>query len=109
MPQFYVKDSQYWLDEQPLFVHAGEFHYFRTPVDQWEHRLSLLKQAGFNTVACYIPWLWHEPEPNISDLNGHTHPMRILEGFLDLATEMGFYIIPRPGPYIMAETINEGI
>jgi beta-galactosidase len=109
MPQFYVKDSQYWLDEQPLFVHAGEFHYFRTPVDQWEHRLSLLRDAGFNTVACYIPWLWHEPESNISDLNGHTHPMRNLEGFLDLAAEMGFYIIPRPGPYIMAETINEGI
>lgn len=109
MSTFYVKEGQFWLNDQPLFIHAGEFHYFRTPADQWAHRLGLLQAAGFNTVAAYIPWLWHQPQPDISDLNGHTHPMRDLAGFLDLATDMGFYIIPRPGPYIMAETINEGI
>jgi beta-galactosidase len=109
MPNFYVKDGQFWLDDQPQILQAGEFHYFRTPVDQWEHRLGLLRQAGFNTVAAYIPWLWHQPQPDVSDLDGHTHPMRNLAGFLDLATEMGFLIIARPGPYIMAETINEGI
>jgi len=106
---FYVKDGQFWLDDQPQFIHAGEFHYFRTPVDQWAHRLGLLRTAGFNTVAAYIPWLWHQPESGISDLDGHTHPMRDLAGFLDLAADMGFFIIARPGPYIMAETINEGI
>jgi beta-galactosidase len=109
MNRFYVKGGQFWLNEQPQFIHAGEFHYFRSPVDQWEHRLGLLQKAGFNTLATYIPWLWHQPQPDISDVDGHTHPMRNLAGFLDLATEMGFYIIPRPGPYIMAETINEGI
>jgi beta-galactosidase len=109
MPTFALKDGQFWLDEQPLFIHAGEFHYFRTPADQWEHRLTLLLQAGFNTVAVYIPWLWHQPAPDLSDVDGHTHPMRDLAGFLDLATRMGLYIIARPGPYIMAETINEGI
>jgi beta-galactosidase len=106
---FYVKDGQFWINDQPQFIHAGEFHYFRTPADQWEHRLGLLQTAGFNTVAAYIPWLWHQPEPSISDVDGHTHPMRNLAGFLDLAADMGFYLIPRPGPYIMAETINEGI
>jgi beta-galactosidase len=106
---FSVQGGQFWLNDQPLFIHAGEFHYFRTPADQWPHRLELLKQAGFNTVAAYIPWLWHQPALDISDLDGHTHPMRDLAGFLDLATEMGMYIIARPGPYIMAETINEGI
>jgi beta-galactosidase len=109
MNSFRCEEGQFWLDDQPLFVHAGEFHYFRTPVDQWTHRLRMLQDAGFNTVATYIPWLWHEPQPELIDLDGHTHPMRNLAGFLDLATEMGFYIIPRPGPYIMAETINEGI
>jgi len=107
--RFYAKDGQFWLDDQLQFIQAGEFHYFRTPVDQWAHRLGLLRTAGFNTVAAYIPWLWHQPTPDVSDVNGHTHPMRDLAGFLDLATEMGFYIIARPGPYIMAETINEGI
>src|SRR5262249_54556833 len=85
------------------------FHYFRTPADQWEHRLGLLKTAGFTAVAAYIPWLWHQFAPDVSDVDGHTHPMRNLAGFLDLAAEMGLYIIARPRPYIMAETINEGI
>jgi beta-galactosidase len=109
MPHFTIKDNQFWLDSAPLFIHAGEFHYFRTPADQWVHRLELLRAAGFNTVATYIPWLWHQPQPELSDLDGHTHPMRNLAGFLDLAADMGFFIIARPGPYIMAETINEGI
>jgi beta-galactosidase len=109
MNTFVVKDGQFWLDDQPLFIQAGEFHYFRAPADQWSHRLDLLRTAGFNSVAAYIPWLWHQPEPGLSDLDGHTHPMRDLAGFLDLAAEMGFYIIARPGPYIMAETINEGV
>lgn len=109
MNTFQVKDGQFLLNDEPQFIQAGEFHYFRTPVDQWAHRLELLQKAGFNTVAAYIPWLWHQPEPGISDLDGHTHPMRDLTGFLDLATEMGLFIIARPGPYIMAETINEGI
>ncbi|PWH12643.1 MAG: glycoside hydrolase [Anaerolineae bacterium] len=109
MPTFTFHHQHFWLDDQPLLLQAGEFHYFRTPADQWEHRLNLLKQAGFNAVACYIPWLWHQPQPTLTDLDGHTHPMRNLAGFLDLAARMGLYVIARPGPYIMAETINEGI
>ncbi|HUF37815.1 MAG TPA: beta-galactosidase [Anaerolineales bacterium] len=109
MNAFEVKGGQFWLDGRPQLIQAGEFHYFRTPVDEWAHRLGLLSEAGFNAVAAYIPWLWHQPEAGISDLDGHSHPMRDLAGFLDLAAGMGFWIIPRPGPYIMAETINEGI
>ena len=109
MSTFYAKNGQFWLDDQPQFIQAGEFHYFRIPADQWPHRLGLLKSAGFNTLATYIPWLWHQLDEDVSDFDGHSHPMRNLAGFLDLATEMGFFIIARPGPYIMAETINEGI
>lgn len=109
MNSFTVKDGHFWIDDQPILLQAGEFHYFRTPADQWAHRLQMLKDAGFNTLAAYIPWLWHQPAPDVSDVDGHTHPMRDLAGFLDLATSMGFWIIPRPGPYIMAETINEGV
>ncbi len=109
MANFSVENGQFWLDHQPILLQAGEFHYFRTPSDQWEHRLGLLKQAGFNAVASYIPWLWHQPVPDGVDLDGHTHPLRNLQGFLDLASAMGLWIIARPGPYIMAETRNEGI
>ena len=109
MNAFYAKEGQFWLNDQPQLIQAGEFHYYRTPPDQWRHRLELLKGAGFNTLATYIPWLWHQVAEDLSDFDGHSHPMRNLAGFLDLATEMGFLIIARPGPYIMAETINEGI
>lgn len=109
MGNFFIRDGQFWLNDEPVFVHAGEFHYFRTPREAWPQRLGLLKQAGFNTMATYIPWLWHQLEEDVSDFDGLSHPMRDLAGFLDLAAEMGFYIIARPGPYIMAETINEGI
>lgn len=109
MAEFRVLGGQFWLDNAPQILQAGEFHYFRTPADQWAQRLGLLRQAGFNAVATYIPWLWHQPEPDLADLEGHSHPLRNLAGFLDLAAELGLWIIARPGPYIMAETINEGI
>lgn len=109
MTDFYARDGQFWLGEEPQLIQAGEFHYFRAPADQWRHRLDLLKAAGFNAVAAYIPWLWHQLDEGDSDFDGHSHPMRNLAGFLDLAAKMGLFIIARPGPYIMAETINEGI
>ncbi|MEW6504783.1 MAG: beta-galactosidase [Chloroflexota bacterium] len=109
MADFQIHSGQFWYDGRPLLIQAGEFHYFRSPVEEWAERLTLLQRAGFNAVASYIPWLWHEVEPGQPDLTGRTHPMRNLAGFLDLAAEMGLFIIPRPGPYIMAETINEGI
>lgn len=109
MDNLMAKAGQFWLNDQPLFIHAGEFHYFRTPQDQWRQRLGLLIAAGFNTLATYIPWIWHQVDEDVSDFDGHSHPLRNLEGFLDLAAELGLWIIPRPGPYIMAETINEGI
>ena len=109
MASFTARAGQFWLDDQPQLIQAGEFHYFRTPADQWPHRLGLLTAAGFNAVAAYIPWLWHQVAEGESDFDGHSHPLRNLAGFLDLAAELGLWIIARPGPYIMAETINEGI
>ena len=109
MSTFKVADGQFLIDDQPVMLQAGEFHYFRAPADQWRSRLERLREAGFNALATYIPWLWHEVTEGAIDVTGSTHPMRDLAGFLDLATEMGFWIIARPGPYIMAETTNEGI
>lgn len=109
MNRFYAQDGHFWLNGQPQLIQAGELHYFRTPPEQWSHRLGLLKAAGFNALATYIPWLWHQLAEDTSDFDGHSHPMRNLAGFLDLAADMGMWIMARPGPYIMAETINEGI
>lgn len=104
-----VQQNLFWINERPILLQAGEFHYFRTLPDQWEHRLGLLKSAGFNAVASYIPWRWHEVTEGEFDFDGRSHPQRDLIGFLDLAARHDLWIIARPGPYIMAETINEGI
>ncbi|TXT19081.1 MAG: beta-galactosidase [Erysipelotrichaceae bacterium] len=109
MSEIEIKNGSFIISGRPQIIHAAEFHYFRTPENQWESRLKLLKETGFNTVATYIPWLWHEIEEGQFDFDGHSHPMRNLSGFLDLAAQLGLWIIARPGPYIMAETINEGI
>ncbi len=109
VPIFTFSKNLFWLDNHPFLLQAGELHYFRIPPDQWEHRLNLLKAAGFNAVASYIPWRWHEVEEGRFDFDGHSHPQRALSAFLDLAASLDLWILPRPGPYIMAETINEGI
>lgn len=104
-----LTNRQVMIDGKPVLIIAAEFHYFRTPKSAWRERLVLLKNSGFNTIATYIPWLWHEPIQGQFDLDGTTHPQKDLAGFLDLVAELGLMIIARPGPYIMAETINEGI
>jgi beta-galactosidase len=106
---FYAHQGQFWLDNQPQLLQAAEFHYFRAAKTDWEHRLGLIKEAGFDAVATYIPWRWHQPDDITFDFTGYSHPLRDLAGFLELASQMDLWIIARPGPYIMAETTYEGI
>ena len=70
-------------------------------------RLQQLKDCGCDTLATYVPWLWHELADGSVDVTGRTHEQRDLAGFLDLANEMGLYVVVRPGPFIMAEIKNE--
>ena len=99
-----------WLvDGRPQLLLGGEVHYFRLDPSDWRTRLEQLQAAGGNTLATYVPWLWHELPDGSVDLTGRTHPQRDLAGFLALAGEMGLYVIARPGPFIMAEIKNEGV
>ncbi len=51
----------FFLRGKPAFLASGEIHYFRVPKSDWARRLRLLKEAGGNCVATYVPWLIHEP------------------------------------------------
>ncbi|MDR3612709.1 MAG: beta-galactosidase [Candidatus Obscuribacterales bacterium] len=97
------------IDGKPRLVLSGEIHYFRLPPGEWEDRLLKLKRNGLDTVATYIPWIWHELPDGSVDLTGITHPQRDLVAFLDLCAKHGLNVIARPGPFIMAELKNEGI
>ncbi|WNM39238.1 beta-galactosidase [Micromonospora halotolerans] len=109
MSSVLLHDRRIVIDGRPRLLLAGEVHYFRLPRTEWADRLDRLRECGGDTVATYVPWLWHELPDGSVDLTGRTHEQRDLAGFLDLAHERGLYALVRPGPFIMAEIKNEGI
>ncbi|MCY0897412.1 MAG: beta-galactosidase [Firmicutes bacterium] len=97
------------IDGMPTFLLGGEVHYFRLNPDEWQPRVRAMREAGMNTVGCYIPWLWHEPEERFWDFEGKTHPRRNLIRFLEICQSEKMWVFVRPGPYVMAELAHEGI
>lgn len=99
----------YVIDGERVRLLGGTLQFFRVPREAWRDRLLKMKRHGLNTVDTYVAWNWHEPEKGELDFTGETHPQRDLVGFLELAQELGFYVIIRPGPYICGEWKNGGI
>ena len=98
----------YRIEGKPVYLYSGEMHYFRVPKADWLRRMKLLKEAGGNCVATYIPWLLHEPEEGAFRF-GETADWLDLEGFLQCAQKAGLYVIARPGPYQYSELIYDGL
>jgi len=93
------------IDGQRVYLWAGEFHYWRLPSpDLWRDVLQKLKAAGYNATSIYFDWGYHSPKPGVFDFTG----VRDVEKLLDIADEVGIYVIARPGPYINAETDSGG-
>src|ERR671932_605808 len=93
------------LDGQRLYVWSGEFHYWRLPSpDLWRDVLQKMKVAGYNATSIYFDWGYHSPKPGVYDFSG----VRDVEKLLDIADQVGIYVIARPGPYINAETDSGG-
>ena len=97
------------IDGRPSIIMSGEVHYFRVARAEWEQRLDLLVQAGCDTVASYIPWLFHELPDGTIDVTGDSRDERDVGAFIDLAAAKGLRFLARPGPFVMAELKNEGI
>ncbi|WP_350278258.1 beta-galactosidase [Kribbella sp. HUAS MG21] len=97
------------VDATPTLLLAGEVHYFRLRRDEWADRLVRARDAGLDTIASYIPWIWHELPDGELDLTGRTCPERDLPAFIDLCDSLGLRFLARPGPFVMAELKNEGI
>lgn len=91
--------SQFYMNGKPFLILSGTIHYFRVPREYWYDRLQKLKECGFNTVETYTCWNLHEPREGEFDFSG----MLDIEAFLEIARELGLYVILRPGPYICAE------
>lgn len=98
MAGFEIKDD-FYLNGKPFKIISGAIHYFRIVPEYWRDRLEKCKAIGCNTVETYVPWNMHEPKKGIYRFDG----MLDLEAFIQLAQELGLYVIIRPSPYICAE------
>src|SRR4051794_15288252 len=88
------------VDGKRVYVWSGEFHPFRLPnPDLWRDILQKMKAIGYDAVSIYVDWAYHSPKPGVYDFSG----VRDMDRFLDIANEVGLYVIARPGPYINAE------
>ncbi len=103
------KDDTFFINNQEQFIFGGELHYFRVPKEQWKDRINKIKEAGFNLVSTYIPWIYHETIEGEIDLTGKTSKEKDLKTFIEYVEEAGMYLLVRPGPYVMAEIENAGL
>ncbi|MFL6135310.1 MAG: beta-galactosidase, partial [Nocardioidaceae bacterium] len=93
------------IDGKREYIWSGEFHPFRLPnPDLWRDMLEKYKANGFNTVSFYFNWAQYSSKQGSYDFTG----IRDVERLLDLAEEVGLYVIARPGPYINAEVDSGG-
>ncbi len=104
-----VKNQKFFINGKEEFIFGAELHYFRVPKALWKDRLQKIKNSGCNLVSTYIPWSFHEKNENQIDLTGNTLPEKDLKSFLELANEMEFLVLVRPGPYVMSEIKNHGL
>lgn len=108
-PRVEIREKKVWVNGTPIPLLGGEVHYWRLAPESWREVLRRVQEVGLQVVATYVCWEFHEAAPGSFDFHGRTDPRRNLTGFLDLLSEMGFWIIIRPGPYIYAEWVNAGV
>ena len=95
---FEIKDD-FYLNGKKIKIISGGIHYFRVVPEYWRDRLEKLKAMGCNTVETYVAWNLHEPKKGTFNFNGILN----LKVFIELAAEIGLWVIVRPSPYICAE------
>lgn len=94
------------VDGKRVFIRSGAFHYFRTPgVDAAKDRFMKLKAAGYNTVDIYFNANYHSRTEHEYDFLDIKDVRKILE----VANDVGLFVIARPGPFINAEVNAGGI
>ena len=94
------------LNGERKFIRSGSFHYFRSPgFELTKDRFMKLKAGGYNTVDIYLNANYHCQKESEYDFEG----IKDIEKILEIAKEVGLYVIIRPGPFINAETNAGGL
>lgn len=63
-----------------------------------------MKAHGFNTFSIYGHWGYHSAAEGQLDFENTAHNPRPI---LELAEELGMYVIWRPGPYVNAGMVQQ--
>jgi beta-galactosidase len=95
---FEIKEK-FYMNGKPVQIISGAVHYFRIVPEYWRDRLEKLKAMGCNTVETYVPWNLHEPKKGTFCFDG----ILDVKKFIDIAADLGLWVIFRPSPYICAE------
>ena len=94
------------INGERAFIKSGSLHYFHTfGKNEWQDRLSKMKAGGYNAVDLYFCWSFHSPKRGFYDFSDYKN----IRELLDIARDLGLFIIARPGPYINAELSGGGI
>ncbi|MFI7461342.1 beta-galactosidase [Nonomuraea sp. NPDC049646] len=93
------------IDGVPRVLLCASLFPFRVPREQWRDRIAAVARLGYHALDVYVPWNFHETEPDIWDFSGQ----RDIEHFLELARAAGLLVLARPGPYICSEWDGGGL
>jgi len=92
------------LNGKPWTPVMGEFHYTRTPANEWRDELLKMKAGGVDIVATYVFWIHHEEIEGQFDWTER----RDLRRFIQLCGETGLKVLVRCGPWCHGEVRNGG-
>ncbi|KAM7287541.1 beta-galactosidase-like [Ixodes scapularis] len=99
------KENKCFLKDNRFFRYiSGEIDYFRVPRAYWKDRLHKMRMAGLNTIASYVEWSGHEPQPGKLNFVDNYD----LVEFCKEAQREDLLVILRVGPYICGERDNGG-
>jgi hypothetical protein len=96
-----IEVTSRWIERNglPWLPVTGEIHYARLPRERWPEVLGHARAGGLDTVATYVFWQAHEPEPGRFCWDDN----RDLRAFVQLAARHGLDVIVRMGPWAHGE------
>lgn len=97
--KFTLRDHQFWVDDKPMRVFAGEMHMGRVLPEFWDASIKKAKAMGLNTMSVYVFWNQIEPAEGKFDFTG----MNDIRKYAKLCQDNGMWLILRPGPYACGE------
>ncbi len=93
------------LNGKPWMPVMGEFHYSRTPENEWREELLKMKAGGIDIVSTYVFWNHHEEEEGKWNWSGQ----KDLKRFIRLCKETNLKVAVRCGPWCHGEVRNGGV